>query len=244
MFSFFNKKPLLKELIPTGFVDIHSHILFGIDDGAKTSDDTKDLITSMKSLGFTKAITTPHTTPLVWENTREGILNRYDEVKKTLPDEAKSIQLEVASEYLMDETFLRQVREEPLLTLKDKYVLVEMSYMTPPIHLYDILFELRTQGYEIVLAHPERYNFYHADMSQYKKLKKAGCHFQLNLLSVTGYYGEYVLKAADALLKENMFDFVGSDIHHKRHIAGFDSKVKVKHIETLEACMAKNDFFL
>lgn len=244
MFSFFKTKPLLRELIPSGFVDIHSHILFGIDDGAKTIDDTRDLIGSMKSLGFSKSITTPHTTPLVWDNSKEGILEKYAEVVNMLPDETTSIQLEVASEYLMDESFLRRLNEESLLSLKDKYVLVEMSYINPPIQLFDILFELRTQGYEVMLAHPERYNFYHSDIAMYKKLKRAGCHFQLNLLSVTGYYGDHVLKAADLLLKENMFDFVGSDIHHDRHIVSFDSKVRIKDIENLETCISKNQFFL
>lgn len=244
MFSFFKTKPLLKELIPSGFVDIHSHILYGIDDGAKTIDDTRNLIGSMKSLGFSKAITTPHTTPLVWDNSKEEILDKFTETVTALPEETTSIQLGVASEYLMDESFLRRLNEESLLTLKDKYVLVEMSYINPPIQLFDILFELRTQGYEVILAHPERYNFYHSDMAMYKKLKKAGCYFQLNLLSVTGYYGDHVLKAADILLRENLFDFVGSDIHHSRHIESFETKVRVKDLEILEACIAKNQFFL
>lgn len=244
MFSFFKTKPLLRELMPSGFVDIHSHIIYGIDDGAKTVDDTRELIGSMKSLGFSKAITTPHTTPLVWDNSKEDILKKHTEVVNELPEETTSIQLGVASEYLMDESFLRRLNEESLLTIKDKYVLVEMSYINPPIQLFDILFELRTQGYEVVLAHPERYNFYHSDMAMYKKLKRAGCHFQLNLLSVTGYYGDHVLKAADLLLKEDMFDFVGSDIHHSRHIAGFDSKVRVKDISNLEKNISKNQFYL
>lgn len=243
MFSFFKSKPLLKDLIPSDFTDIHSHILYGIDDGAKTLEDTKGLIGSMKELGFGHVITTPHTTPLVWDNTQEIILNKYNEVRSVLVQETESVNLRVASEYLMDESFLRRLDQEPLLTVKDNFVLVEMSYINPPIQLYDILFELKTKGYEIILAHPERYNFYHSDVTLYKKLKRAGCHFQLNLLSVTGYYGEHVLKATQRLLSENMFDFVGSDIHHNRHIESFSSKVKVKDIDLLERCISKNDFF-
>lgn len=244
MFSFLKSKPLLKDLMPSDYVDIHSHILCGIDDGAETMEDTKALVSAMKSLGFVKAITTPHTTPLVWDNTKEDILKKYAEVKETLEKESDTIALEVASEYLMDESFLKRLSEESLLTLKDKYALVEMSYINPPIQLFDILFELKTQGYDIILAHPERYNFYHADKNMYSKLKKAGCRFQLNLLSVTGYYGDHVLKAADMLLKENMIDFVGSDVHHTRHIAGFDSKVKIKDIDCLQRCIAENKFFM
>ena len=140
MFSIFKSKPLLKDVISEGFVDIHSHILHGLDDGAKSLNDTVFLIESMKSFGFEKIITTPHTTPLVWENTKEGIITKLDQVKKEIPDLANSVSLSAASEYLMDESFLERIERESLLTVKDNMVLVEMSYINPPIHLYDILF--------------------------------------------------------------------------------------------------------
>ncbi|MTG99059.1 MULTISPECIES: tyrosine-protein phosphatase [Myroides] len=243
MFSIFKSKPVLKDLIPNNYVDIHSHLLFGIDDGAKTKEDTVFIIQSMKSLGFEQAITTPHTTPLVWDNTKEGILSKYQEVKAVLPQEAEALKLRVASEYLMDESFLKRIASEELLTLKDKCVLVEMSYINPPIQLQDILFQLKSRGYDIVLAHPERYNFYHSNTDMYAKLKKMGCQFQMNLLSVTDYYGGHVLEAANFLLKNNMIDFVGSDIHHSKHIKAFESKVQVKDIGNFEKAIENNQFF-
>jgi tyrosine-protein phosphatase YwqE len=243
MFSFFKSKPILKSLIPQGYVDIHSHLIYGIDDGAKTIEDTKHIISSMQSLGFEQAIATPHTTPLVWENTREGILDQYQRVQEQLPQEAKAIELRVASEYLMDESLLPRIENKELLTLKDNYVLVEMSYMNPPIQLMDILFQLKSSGYDIVLAHPERYNFYHQNTAMYKKLKKAGCLFQMNLLSVTGYYGKHVLEAANYLLQQGLIDFVGSDIHHEKHIKGFDAKVEVKAIEFFTQAINNNQEF-
>lgn len=243
MFSFFKKKTSLRELIPDGYVDIHSHLLCGIDDGAKTIEDSRFIIESMLDLGFVQVVTTPHTTPLIWDNTKEGILEKYAEVKKTLPNLTKKIALRAASEYMMDDSFLKRIQEEPLLTIKENYVLVEMSYINPPIQLFDILFELKSNGYQIVLAHPERYNFYHQNTEIYKKLKKSGCFFQLNLLSATGYYGEHVLKAANYLLDQNMIDFTGSDIHHKKHIAGFESNVKVKNIQNFQAAMRRNSEF-
>lgn len=243
MFSFFKSKPILKNLIPEGFVDIHSHLIYGIDDGAKTIEDTKYIISSMQDLGFEQAIATPHTTPLVWENTREGILDQYQSVQKQLPQETKAIELRVASEYLMDESLLPHIENKELLTLKGDYVLVEMSYMNPPIQLMDILFQLKSNGYDIVLAHPERYNFYHQNTAMYKKLKKAGCLFQMNLLSVTGYYGKHVLEAANYLLQHGLIDFVGSDIHHEKHIKGFDAKVEVKAIEFFTQAINNNQEF-
>jgi tyrosine-protein phosphatase YwqE len=194
-------------------------------------------------LGFEQAITTPHTTPLVWDNSKEQILAKYEEVKSVLSVETDALNLRVASEYLMDESFLHRLESENLLTLKDNYVLVEMSYMNPPVQLYDILFQLKSRGYDIVLAHPERYNFYHQNEEAYKKLKRAGCKFQMNLLSVTGYYGNHVLEAANHLLGSDMIDFVGSDIHHVRHIKAFENKVQIKNVQNFEKAIQNNQFF-
>lgn len=243
MFSIFKSKPNLKELIPQGYVDIHSHLIYGIDDGAKTIEDSKFIIESMKDLGFSQAIATPHTTPLVWDNTKEGIISQYQQLSSLLASHADSLKLRVASEYLMDESFLQRLNQEELLTLQDNYVLVEMSYINPPIGLMDILYELKSKGYQPVLAHPERYNFYHNNTQMYQRLKKAGCLFQMNLLSTTGYYGSHVLEAANYLLKENMIDFTGSDIHHKRHLDAFGSKVSVKNIKNLEQALSNNSLF-
>ncbi len=241
MFSFFKKKKKLKELIPDNFTDIHSHILYGLDDGAKSLSDTEDLLRSLKSFGFKQFVTTPHTTPLVWENTKEGILNQYEKVKTEL--NVSTDVLRVASEYLMDDSFLKRLEQEKLLTLKEEYVLVEMSYINPPIQLYEIIMQLLSQGYIPVLAHPERYNFYKNDYNSFKKLKNAGCLFQMNLLSSVGYYGGDITQIADYLLKEKMYDFVGSDVHHQRHIQAFSADVQLKQIEELERVMEKNKLF-
>ncbi len=241
MFSFFKKKKKLKELIPDNFTDIHSHILYGLDDGAKSLSDTEDLLRSLKSFGFKQFVTTPHTTPLVWENTKEGILNQYEKVKTEL--NVSTDVLRVASEYLMDDSFLKRLEQEKLLTLKEEYVLVEMSYINPPIQLYEIIMQLLSQGYIPVLAHPERYNFYKNDYNSFKKLKNAGCLFQMNLLSSVGYYGGDITQIADYLLKEKMYDFVGSDVHHQRHIQAFSAEVQLKQIEELERIMENNKVF-
>lgn len=243
MFSFFTKKPILKELIPQNAIDFHSHILYGLDDGAQNISDTQFLLESMADMGYTKLITSPHTTPLVWENTKENIIQRFEKVQQELPDLTRRLQLSVASEYLMDESFVHRFENESLLTIKDDYVLVEMSYINPPMSLYDILFKLISNGYQPVLAHPERYNFYKRDFDSFYKLKQAGCLFQLNLLSVTGYYGDGIAQVADRLLKEELYDFVSSDVHHHKHIAAFSTKVQVKNCDKLEQLFQNNEKF-
>ena len=197
----------------------------------------------MIDFGFSKVITTPHTMKNVWDNTTSSIGDAYNLVHSELPELSKQVSLQFASEYFLDENLIRLAQQEKLLSLKDNFILIEMSYLNAPIQLYDFLFELQLKGYHLVLAHPERYNYFHSNKKEYQKLKKAGCLFQLNLLSTVGYYGKNVAEIADYLLKENLYDFVGSDIHHKNHVAAFQNKVMIKNYQILEETMAKNVFF-
>lgn len=243
MFFFSKNKPTLKELIPEGHIDIHSHLLPGIDDGAKTFEDTLRLTRALQAMGITEFITTPHIIQHIWENTHEGIVSKKNATVLELEQNNIKVPFQAAAEYLMDDQFVRLFQSHDLLTLKDNYVLVEMSYINAPIQLYSILFDLQVAGYIPVLAHPERYLFYHNNFSEYDKLKRAGCLFQLNLLSVVGYYGPKITAVAERLLAKGMYDYVGSDVHHDRHIDGFDLKVQQKDLAPLKEAIANNQFF-
>lgn len=242
---FFSKpKYYLADLIPDGYTDIHSHLLPGIDDGAADIEDTASLIKSLQGFGFKNFITTPHVLTGVWNNTAEGIRKTEVKTNSNLSKLGIKAPLKSAAEYLMDDTFLNLLKTERLLTLKDNYVLVEMSYLNPPMQLYEIIYELQLRDYKPVLAHPERYNFYAAKMEEFQKLKKAGCLFQLNLLSVTGYYGKGPLDTAKKLLAAGLIDFTGSDVHHKRHVDAFKAKVLLKDTAALLNANSKNQFFV
>ena len=243
MLSLFKSKPKLSELIPKDYIDIHSHILPGIDDGAKNLENSEFLLDAMVALGFKKIITTPHTMKNVWDNSRIEIENTLQLVKEKLPKLSEKLDISCASEYFIDENFIEQFQNEKLLPLKDNYVLVEMSYLNAPIQLYDILFSLQLNGYQPVLAHPERYSFFHSNFKEYEKLKKAGCLFQMNLLSSVGYYGKEVAETANKLLANNLINFVGSDVHHHKHIKAFSNKVVIKEVKKLEIAIANNSFF-
>ncbi|MFV8335261.1 tyrosine-protein phosphatase [Flavobacterium sp. RSP29] len=243
MFTLFRSKPILKDLIPEHHIDIHSHLLSGIDDGARTFEDTLRLTKALQKIGVSEFITTPHIIQYVWENTHEQIQNKKATTILELEKNNITVPFTAAAEYLMDDQFVRLFESHDLLTLKDNYVLVEMSYMNPPIQLYSILFDLQVAGYIPVLAHPERYLFYHNNFNEYLKLKRAGCLFQLNLLSVVGYYGTGITKIAEQLLQKGMYDYVGSDVHHDNHIAAFEQKVNVKDVIPLKEAIANNQFF-
>lgn len=243
MLSFLQSKPYLKDLLGGNYIDIHSHLLPAIDDGATDLSSTERLVNSFQEMGFSQFITTPHISHYIWNNSREKIIDNYNETKHFLEKRNIKTPFKAAAEYFMDDWFETHLQNEKLLTLKDNYVLVEMSYLNAPIQLYKILFDLQVAGYIPVLAHPERYLFYHKNFNEYDKLKKAGCRFQLNLLAVVGYYGTEVTKIANQLLKKGMYDFTGTDVHHKNHITALNQKIKTDNISVLKETIENNRFF-
>lgn len=244
MIHLFKKKPILRELIPDSHIDIHSHLLPGIDDGAATIEDSISLLNQMSEIGFTNIITTPHIITNVWNNSENSITDKYSEILKGIENKCAVSSFNAAAEYMIDSHFLNRLATEKLLTLKDNYVLVELSYLNPPINLYEILFEIQLAGYKPIMAHPERYLFFHFNFKEYEKMKNAGCYFQLNLLSTVDYYGKNITKIADKLFANEFYDFVGSDVHHQNHINSFNNKVTLKNIGKLNKAIEKNLFFL
>jgi tyrosine-protein phosphatase YwqE len=135
----------------------------------------------------------PHIIQHVWDNTHEGIASKKVETIQQLEKQHYN-SFPSRSRVPDGRSVCTAFQSHDLLTLKDNYVLVEMSYINAPIQLYSILFDLQVAGYIPVLAHPERYLFYHNNFNEYVKLKEPVCLFQLNLLSVVGYYGPQIKK--------------------------------------------------
>lgn len=242
MFNIFKKnKPKLSEMIPSGFVDIHSHILPGIDDGAKNIDESIYLIKKMKDLGFSKIIGTPHTYPGLYDNTSRSIKSSFDNLIKNISD---NVIISHASEYLIESSLIQKAENKTLLCLKNNIILIEMSFISPPINLFDIIFQLKTNGYELILAHPERYRFLYDDLKKFHKLKNLGCKFQINLLSLVDFYGKEVTQISEKILKENLVDYVGSDVHNAQHISFFEKVIKIGSVETLEKVIQNNLEFI
>ncbi|QNM85786.1 histidinol phosphatase [Polaribacter pectinis] len=243
---FFKKKEIpLVDFFPKDFVDIHSHLLPGIDDGAKSLNSSIELISKMNSYGIKSFITTPHVLGDVYPNSSDSIKSKLKEVREELlKRNMNDISINAAAEYMMDEQFSILLEKDDILTLKDNFILVEMSYFSAPLNLFDIIFEIQLKGYKPILAHPERYNFYHNNFEAYYKLKKAGCLFQLNLLSLTPQYGKHVQKISNQLLKENLYDFVGTDTHHQNHLELLKKIGTKKNLEKIEHLLNNNKKFL
>ena len=245
MLKIFKKEIPITEVFPMDYVDIHSHLLPGIDDGAKDIEDTIGLITKMDSFGIQNFITTPHVLGSIWKNSSDTILDRLDFVLEELEKRDLSyIKLNAAAEYMLDEEFCKLLKARDLLTLKEDSLLVEMSFINAPVNLFEMLFDIQLAGYKPILAHPERYGFYHDNFEMYHKLKSAGCRFQLNLLSLTDHYGKSVKRVAEKLLKENMIDLTGSDAHNQNHLNTLQKIGTKKNMKVLEPLLKNNIEFL
>lgn len=239
---FFKKKiiPLI-EIIPDGFIDIHSHLLPSIDDGAKNIDESIKLIKEFKKNGITNIVTTPHILGTFWPNTPEIINNKLSKVKSELKSrKVTDINIHAAAEYMLDEKFMKLLYQKELLTIKGNYILIELSYVNPPENVFDIIFEIQANGYTPILAHPERYLFYHYKFDIYKKFKEKGCLLQLNLLSLTNYYGSEVYRTAKELLKNNLIDFAGTDVHNMNHMQYLNKIGTKKNIDLILPILKNN----
>lgn len=215
---FFRKKgPQLEDLSFLG-TDFHSHFIPGIDDGAKTLEESTILIQGLKSLGYRHIITTPHVMADLYPNTRKGIQDGLNLLKKHLRDIGEDISIEAAAEYMLDDGFEELLEKDDLLTFGRNYLLFEMSMISGHPGIEEFVFKMRTKGYNPILAHPERYLYIRDRLHLLEKLKDMGCYLQLNLLSLTGYYGGEIKKLAYKLVEKGMIDFVGSDMHHERHL--------------------------
>lgn len=214
MISFFSRKNYVCDAEWLG-VDMHNHLLPGIDDGALDVEQSVSFIKQLTELGFNKFICTPHIFTELYPNTPEIIAQALTDVNAALIKTELNIEINAAAEYMVDETF--KVTKD-LLCLPGQHILMEMSYLSEVPHLEKVIFDLQLAGFKVILAHPERYLFYHKKFEGFQRLKDMGVLFQLNLLALTGYYGSEVKMAALRLLKKSHYDFAGTDLHHNNHL--------------------------
>jgi len=213
--------------------DVHSHFIPAIDDGSKSVDNSIEMIKPFYSHGYKKIITTPHIMGDFYRNTPEIILNGLEKVKHELQVENIPVEMEAAAEYYIDYDFEQKIGKEKLLTFGQNYILVEISYVNEPDNLERIFFKLQTSGYQPVLAHPERYPFWFGKLDVFEKLYAKDILLQLNINSLTGYYGAATKRLAETLIDKQLIRFVGSDCHHMGHIELMQKVVYSPHLKKL-----------
>ncbi len=236
MFGLFKKKE--KPVSFTGnysglFTDMHSHLLPGIDDGAPDLDTSVMLIKGMMAMGFQKFITTPHIYPDLYPNNKETITAAYQLLKQRLKEEQLDVEIKTAAEYFIDDMFAERLeKNEELLTIHKNWVLIEISFVSPPNDLNETIFNLILNGYQPVLAHPERYSYYNQP-DVFHRFKDQGCYLQINILSLLGYYGKKAQETARMLVKEQLVDLIGSDLHHIRHLQALNTPSLMAEVDAL-----------
>lgn len=240
MFGFWRKKCWLRDQLGD-FYDIHSHLLWGVDDGCRDADHTLLLDAELSELGFKGAYLTPHIIyGLYGNNTEKSLREQFCKMP-----EGMNLEVRLAAEYCLDEKYLTHVHsEEPMLTLGNDHVLVEFSMGTSRVdgHVND-LFETALVGKNLIIAHPERYAFLSIDRNyrELEKLTSKGYALQLNLLSLTGYHGEGARRVSEELLLKGDYTFVGSDVHSRVYTRALrEGTISPKVVEPLRELMENN----
>ncbi len=198
---------------------MHSHLLPGIDDGSPDMATSLKLVRGMTELGYYKLITTPHIMGDMYPNSRDTILQKLDQLREAVRTEGIAVEINAGAEYFLDDFVARLLKaNEPLLTISGNMVLTEFSLAWKPHGIKEILFEMQMQGYQPVIAHPERYIYLQQNKEFYEELKEIGCLFQLNLLALSGHYGKSVQDLAQYLVKKKHYELVGTDLHNMHHL--------------------------
>lgn len=213
LFGLFNSKhSLIESGVLKGSSDRHSHILFGVDDGISIPEDSLEVLKFQESIGVSEVWCTPHIMEDL-PNTTEFLKARFEELKSIYTG---PIKLHLAAEYMIDTVFESRLEAGDLLTMEDDTLLMETSTIAPPYDLKGSLKEAMSKGYRPLFAHPERCRF--LEIKDCKELVEMGVKLQLNIASLTGYYGQTCRSKAESLLSKGLYSAYGSDCHRVKTI--------------------------
>ncbi|MBD5186024.1 MAG: hypothetical protein HDS92_05385 [Bacteroidales bacterium] len=231
MFSFLKKNKTPRQLFFA--TDVHCHIVPGVDDGSPDLETSLELLERMRSWGLRHVITTPHMTQDTFENTTATLDPAFAVLKEGAAKAGIDVKLERTAEHRIDEFFTEQLEKGDIVPYPNNYLLVENSFVQEPYGLDRLLFDLKLKGYKPILAHPERFRYYQLDPSRYDMLRQAGNLFQLNILSLAGYYGKETKQMAEKLVEKGYIDFLGTDLHHHEHADAIEDYLASKDYRKL-----------
>ncbi|GAB3493465.1 capsular polysaccharide biosynthesis protein [Spirosoma knui] len=223
-------------------VDMHSHLVPGIDDGVGSPEEAIECLKQLAAWGIQKVISTPHVS-YDWYPNDSATLRAGQVQLQTLADEHHlDLKIEVAAEYLLDELLHERIQQNDVLTFGTaRYVLFELGWAAAPMHLLHSVAQLKAKGYTPVLAHPERYPYYWEDLSALSNLREQGCLFQLNWGSLTGLYSGRVQTQARSLLTHGWVDFISSDLHRPRDLKALSALFTMPEYEQLRNLPLRNE---
>ena len=224
--------------------DIHSHILPGVDDGFRTEDQSLAALRELNAMGVRRMILTPHIFPELYEaNTPERIRGRFSGFSEKAA--ACGVECRIAGEHMVypgiEPGFKSETAGE-VLSLGGGHVLIEMSYAYESQNIREFIFHLNAAGFHPVLAHPERYLFYPEGSEDLDVLADMDTEFQLNILSLGGFYGRQAMEKAVYLLEKGAYSYLGTDLHSLSQINQLKSlRIEKKHLPAVEKLIAGNE---
>lgn len=214
--------------------DIHCHILPGIDDGAPDADYGAELVMRMSAWGLSRIIATPHVVGEVYENTPESISAALTRLQESMHAKGIPTTVQSAAEHRLDDLFSRNIIADTLISHPGKHVLIENSFMQEARDIDSIVIRLTKRGYIPIMAHPERFVYYHsANLKRYFELHRLGVRFQVNLLSIAGRYGSEPRHVAERLIEAGIVDFFGTDVHRHEHCDAIEAFLSSRNYDKL-----------
>lgn len=211
-------------------IDIHSHLLFGIDDGSRSIEESIYIINKLSKIGYTDIILTPHfINGSSYMSSRENNLELLKKLKVGLIKYKVPVNLYLGNEIYIDSEIIDLFKKGIISSLNNsKYLLIELPMSGENEIYYDVFLDLVNMGYKVILAHPERYISFQKDFNKVYELKELGVLFQCNVGSILGDYGSNAKKTIKRLLKEHLISFMGTDIHHNKKDYMFVENAKKK----------------
>lgn len=195
-------------------IDVHCHILPGIDDGAKDTDTSLKMLNIAEQDGIEKIIVTPHYVRGMYDNDYDSVLSEIEKIKSIINEKGINIALIPGQEVYLDKYSVDLYKEGKIKGINgSSYVLCELPLDKLPDNAMDIIYELQVAGAKIILAHPERYMYFIQDLTHINDFIREDCLFQINSGSIRGIFGKEIKKTAKLLIKNGICDFVGSDAH-------------------------------
>lgn len=214
-------------------IDFHSHILPQTDDGSISLEETINILKEAKQVGFTKIISTSHYLDGYYESNEDERSNLLEKIKQ----ENVEIELYLGSEIYVSENMIDFLRERKASSINNsRYVLFELPMGTETVLAKEMIYRLIENNYVPVIAHPERYSYVQDNLEYVEDLLQMGAMFQANYGSIIGLYGKKAEKTVKKLLKENLIQFLGSDVHREEHVYVLMPKIlkKLKKIISSE----------
>ena len=242
MFDFLFRKKKYEPIPIFEFLgtDMHCHLVPKVDDGSKCIEESVECMKALASVGYKKMILTPHFQTPRFENDEDDIVRRYEEMKRQAADMGVEIDIcGIGGEYRIDSGFAKRLENPRFLQIGGKYVLVEFSLHQQMMGCDEMIFDMQMKGYEVILAHPERYPYLNVGGSRMEQLKNQGVFFQVNVLSLGGFYGEEAKRRAFEMVEGGLVEFLGTDTHNSMYAQAL---IDLTHNRKVEKLLMNHEF--